>query len=71
MQLIAGKIVYGLYDTDGILRCIDADRDACIAYAELFNFPSTEDSLVLVPETKVEEFKDLERKARRRAKSSN
>ena len=28
--------MYGLYDKEGILRVVDSDKDACIAYAELF-----------------------------------
>ena len=33
--------MFGLYDKDGILRFVDADKDACIAYAELFDLSST------------------------------
>ena len=33
--------MYGLYDRDGILRFVDSDKDACIAYAELFELGST------------------------------
>ena len=33
--------MYGLYDKEGILRFIDSDKDACIAYAELFEIGST------------------------------
>ena len=33
--------MYGLYDKEGILRFIDSDKDACIAYAELFDLSST------------------------------
>ena len=33
--------MYGLYDKEGILRFIDPDKDACIAYAELFELGST------------------------------
>ena len=29
--------MYGLYDKEGILRYVNADKDACIAYAELFD----------------------------------
>ena len=32
--------MYGLYDK-GILRFVDADKDACLAYAELFELGST------------------------------
>ena len=33
--------MYGLYDKEGILRFLDSDKDACIAYAELFELGST------------------------------
>ena len=33
--------MYGLYDKDGILRFVDSDKDACIAYAELFELGSS------------------------------
>ena len=33
--------MYGLYDKQGILRFVDSDKDACIAYAELFEWGST------------------------------
>ena len=33
--------MYGLYDKEGILRFFDSDKDACIAYAELFEIGST------------------------------
>ena len=33
--------MYGLYDKEGILRFVDADKDACIAYAELFELGAT------------------------------
>jgi len=42
--------VYGLYDTDGLLRYVCQDREACLAYAELFNLPSIECSLLDIPE---------------------
>ena len=29
--------MYGLYDREGILRYVKSDKDACIAYAELFD----------------------------------
>ena len=32
--------MYGLYDKEGILRFADSDKDACIAYAELFDLGS-------------------------------
>ena len=33
--------MYGLYDKEGILRFVNSDKDACIAYAELFELSST------------------------------
>ena len=45
--------MYGLYDKQGILRFIDPDKDACIAYAELFELGSTNYCLMdLASETK-------------------
>ena len=33
--------MFGLYDKEGILRFVDSDKDACLAYAELFELGST------------------------------
>ena len=33
--------MYGLYDKEGILRFVNSDKDACLAYAELFELGST------------------------------
>ena len=33
--------MYGLYDKEGILRFVDSDKDACLAYAELFELGTT------------------------------
>ena len=38
--------MYGLYDKEGILRFVDSDKDACIAYAELFELSSTNYCLI-------------------------
>jgi len=38
--------MYGLYDKEGILRFVDSDKEACIAYAELFELGSTNYCLV-------------------------
>ena len=38
--------MYGLYDKEGILRFVDSDKDACIAYAELFDLCSTNYCLI-------------------------
>ena len=39
--------MYGLYDKEGILRYVNSDRDACIAYAELFELNAQ--SYLLMP----------------------
>ena len=45
--------MYGLYDKEGILRFVDSDKNACVAYAELFELGSTNYCLVdLVNDTK-------------------
>ena len=45
--------MYGLYDKEGILRFVDPDKDACIAYAELFELSATNYCLMdLVNDTK-------------------
>ena len=49
--------MYGLYDKEGILRFIDSDKDACIAYAELFELGSTNYCLMELA-TKHQKIKD-------------
>ena len=39
--------MYGLYDKEGILRYVNSDKDACIAYAELFDLNAK--SYLLMP----------------------
>ena len=41
--------MYGLYDKEGILRFVDSDKQACIAYAELFELSSTNYCLMDLP----------------------
>ena len=43
--------MYGLYDKEGILRYLNSDKDACIAYAELFDLNSNSYSLMNLLET--------------------
>ena len=38
--------MFGLYDKEGILRFVDSDKDACIAYADLFELGSTNYCLI-------------------------
>ena len=43
--------MYGLYDKEGILRYVNADKDACIAYAELFDLNAQSYSLMSLNDT--------------------
>ena len=53
--------MYGLYDKEGILRFVDSDKDACIAYAELFELSSTNYCLIdLASDTKKETNTNLD-----------
>ena len=53
--------MYGLYDKEGILRFLDSDKDACIAYAELFELSSTNYCLMeLANDTKKEKVITLD-----------
>ena len=38
--------MFGLYDKQGILRYVNSDRDACLAYAELFELNTSSYSLM-------------------------
>ena len=44
--------MYGLYDREGILRFVDPDKDACLAYAELFELGSTNYCLMNLADNK-------------------
>ena len=50
--------MYGLYDKEGILRYVNSDKDACIAYAELFNLNAQSYLLMSLNDT-VEDFGDI------------
>ena len=53
--------MYGLYDKEGILRFIDSDKDACIAYAELFELGSTNYCLMdLANDSKIAKITNLD-----------
>ena len=45
--------MYGIYDREGILRFVNSDKDACIAYAELFELGSTNYCLIDLNENMV------------------
>ena len=53
--------MYGLYDKEGILRFVNSDRDACIAYAELFELNSTNYCLIDLTEKVNPEKTNLDR----------
>ena len=38
--------MFGLYDKEGIFRFVCSEKDACIAYAELFELGSTNYCLI-------------------------
>ena len=44
--------MYGLYDMDGVLRFTCTDKEACMAYAKLFDLSSIEFSLMPLSEVK-------------------
>ena len=50
--------MYGLYDHEGILRFVNADKYACLAYAELFGLKSKNYSLMMLNESP-DEFLDF------------
>ncbi len=53
--------MYGLYDKEGILRFVDSDKDACVAYAELFELASTNYCLLdLTNDIKIEKDTNLD-----------
>ena len=50
--------MYVLYDKEGILRYVNSDKDACIAYAELFDLNAQSYSLMSLNET-IQDFGDI------------
>ena len=50
--------MYGLYDREGILRYVNSDKDACIAYAELFDLNAQSYLLISINDT-IEDFRDI------------
>ena len=49
--------MYALYDIDGVHRFTCTDKEACMAYAKLFDLSSVECSLMPLSET-TEEIKN-------------
>ena len=50
--------MYGLYDKEGILRYVNSDKDACIAYAELFDLNAKSYLLMSLNDT-IEDYGDI------------
>ena len=50
--------MYGLYDREGILRYVNSDKDACIAYAELFDL-NAQSYLLMSLHGNIEDLKDI------------
>ena len=50
--------MYGLYDQEGVLRYVNSDKDACIAYAELFDLNVQNYSLMSLHES-TQDLEDL------------
>jgi len=50
--------MYGLYDKEGILRYVNSDKAACIAYAELFDLNSQSYLLMSLNDT-IEDLRDI------------
>ena len=63
--------MFGLYDTEGILRFTCSDKETCVAYAELLDLPSDGYSLMDVPETKLLKVKSRQKTRNHRAKNNN
>ena len=61
--------MYGLYDKEGILRYVNSDKDACIAYAELFDLNS-QNYLLISLNDNIEDSRDINFD-QNQAKSSN
>ena len=50
--------MYGLYDKEGILRFVNSDKDACLAYAELFDL-SAQSYLLMPLNENIDELSDI------------
>ena len=57
-SLVNSSKMYGLYDKEGILRYVNSDKDACLAYAELFNLSSQSYLLLSLNDT-IENLGDI------------
>ena len=50
--------MFGLYDKDGILRYVNSDKEACKAYAELFDL-NAQNYLLISLHDNIPEFGDI------------
>ena len=51
--------MYGLYDKEGILRYVNSDKDACIAYAELFDLSAQNYLLMSLYDNTIDDLGDI------------
>ena len=69
VQAAGRQVLFGLYDSDGILRFIGQDREACVAYADLFDLSAAGCSLMDdLPDYEMEGFNP---RLRRRLEARN
>ena len=57
-NLLNESKMYGIYDKEGILRYVNSDKDACIAYAELFVL-NAQSYLLMSLNDPIEDFGDI------------
>ena len=50
--------MYGLYDMEGVLRYVNSDKEACIAYAQLFDLKSQNYLLISLNDA-IEDIEDI------------
>ena len=63
--------MYGLYDTEGMLRYVGQDRESCIAYADLFGLQSIECLFMDLKEQNSLSFKPNQQMSRNLGESNN
>jgi len=50
--------MYGLYDMEGVLRYVNSDKEACKAYAQLFDLKSQNYLLISLNDA-IEDIEDI------------
>ena len=50
--------MYGLYDMEGVLRYVNSDKEACIAYTQLFDLKSQNYLLISLNDA-IEDIEDI------------